>query len=179
MFCKNCGQSVNAGADVCLNCGAKVGMGNTYCANCGAQHDPNADVCLKCGAAIRKASSNNEDSDIVWAVKTCFKKYATFSGRASRKEFWYFILVTTVVDWVLTALGAFSGGLGLPLYGIWELACFIPTIAVASRRLHDVGKSGWWWALIFACGIGVIYPIILACQNGWKGANQYGEEPAR
>ena len=102
------------------------------------------------------------------------KKYAVFSGRAQRKEYWMFILVyyTSVF-----AIGFIEGFLGLfpetdvsVLGAIYNLALFIPSIAVSVRRMHDTDHSGWFiWI--------PIYSFILLCRNGDKGENRFGEDP--
>jgi len=72
------------------------------------------------------------------AIKSVFSKYATFSGRARRSEFWYFFLFNFLVSFVLSLIPFLSA-----VSGLWTLAVLIPTIAVAVRRFHDIGKSGW------------------------------------
>ena len=96
------------------------------------------------------------------------QNYATFKGRASRSEYWYFVLFNIIFSIVL---GFVSGIVDLPiLYTIYSLALLIPSIAVAVRRMHDVGKSGWFILI-------PIYDLILACTEGVKGENEYGTEP--
>jgi uncharacterized membrane protein YhaH (DUF805 family) len=96
------------------------------------------------------------------------QNYATFKGRASRSEYWYFVLFNVIFSIVL---GFVSGIVDLPiLYTIYSLALLIPSIAVAVRRMHDVGKSGWFILI-------PIYDLILACTQGVKGENEYGTEP--
>lgn len=96
------------------------------------------------------------------------QNYATFKGRASRSEYWYFVLFNVIFSIVL---GFGSGIVDLPiLYTIYSLALLIPSIAVAVRRMHDVGKSGWFILI-------PIYDLILACTQGVKGENEYGTEP--
>jgi len=96
------------------------------------------------------------------------QNYATFKGRASRSEYWYFVLFNIIFS---IALGYVSGVVNLPiLYTIYSLALLIPSIAVAVRRMHDVGKSGWFILI-------PIYDLILACTQGVKGENEYGTEP--
>ncbi len=95
------------------------------------------------------------------SIKTCFSKYATFSGRATRSEFWWFYLLNMIVGCI-------------PVVGwIWMLIVIIPTYAVATRRLHDTGRSAWnlLWVLI---------PIVLLilCALESKGDNQYGPKEA-
>ena len=96
------------------------------------------------------------------------QNYATFKGRASRSEYWYFVLFNIIFSIVL---GFVSGIVDLPiLYTIYSLVLLIPSIAVAVRRMHDVGKSGWFILI-------PIYGLILACTQGVKGENEYGTEP--
>jgi uncharacterized membrane protein YhaH (DUF805 family) len=78
--------------------------------------------------------------DFMTAVKTCFAKYATFSGRASRSEYWWFFLFYFIVAMVLAMVST-------TLYAIGVLAMVLPIIAVGARRLHDIGKSGWFLLL--------------------------------
>ena len=109
------------------------------------------------------------------------KKYAVFSGRAQRAEYWYFVLFSTIVSLVLMVLDAMTGtldpqtGYGL-LNGLYTLAVFIPTLAVSVRRLHDIGKSGWWLLIALIPLIGVILLIIWFATDS-KEDNQYGKNP--
>lgn len=114
------------------------------------------------------------------AITTCLRKYATFSGRASRSEFWYFQLFATVTNLVVTILDraifsssdAFNG----PLSWIVTIVFFVPSIAVASRRLHDNDKTGWL-QLIGLTIIGLIPLIVWWATRGTRGANRYGADP--
>lgn len=96
------------------------------------------------------------------------KKYAQFDGRARRSEYWYFALFSTIISVVLSYV---SLAINAPvLSSIYSLAVLIPSIAVAVRRMHDVGKSGWYCLI-------PIYNLILAFTEGERGANQYGPDP--
>ncbi len=108
-----------------------------------------------------------------------FKKYAAFEGRASRAEFWYFLLMQLLIMFGLgivgvIALGEEAGGILVNLYGLIAL---IPTLAVEVRRLHDINKSGWWILISFVPLIGAIVLIVFWATPGDKGLNQYGEDP--
>ena len=109
--------------------------------------------------------------DIQKAVKTCFTKYAEFTGRAARPEFWWFALFQFVV---LTVIGMVSQ----VLYGIAALALLLPALAVGSRRLHDINKSAWLMLLWLIPVIGWILLIYWAVQPGDPAANSYGEPPS-
>ena len=97
------------------------------------------------------------------AISTCFSKYATFSGRASRPEFWWFFLFQILVSIAASMLGDVVAGLV-------SLAVLLPALAVAARRLHDIGKSGWW-QLIMLTGIGLLLLIYWWAQPGSDDAS--------
>ena len=107
---------------------------------------------------------------------TVLKKYVQFSGRARRSEYWYFFLFSAIISIVLAVVDYFMGtrtadGFGKGTLGnIYSVAVLLPSIAVAVRRMHDVGKSGWFVLI-------PIYNFILACTEGEKGTNQYGPDP--
>lgn len=92
------------------------------------------------------------------AISTCFSKYATFSGRASRPEFWWFFLFQVLVSIAASMFGDVINGLV-------NLALLLPALAVGARRLHDIGKSGWW-QLIALTVIGLLVLIYWWVQPG-------------
>jgi uncharacterized membrane protein YhaH (DUF805 family) len=96
------------------------------------------------------------------------QNYATFTGRARRSEYWYFFLFNLIISFVL----GFVGGImdTTVLANIYSLVVLIPSIAVGVRRMHDVGKSGWFILI-------PIYNFILALTEGEKGENEYGADP--
>ncbi len=104
------------------------------------------------------------------------KNYATFSGRARRKEYWMFTLFNGIISLVLSILGAVVPML-YALSIIYSLAVFIPSLAVCVRRLHDVDKSGWWFLIIFVPIVGGILLLVWDCTEGTRGSNQFGEDP--
>ena len=98
------------------------------------------------------------------------KKYAEFNGRARRKEYWMFTLINVIISVVLGIIsGLISPSMDI-LGTIYTVAVLLPSIGVAIRRMHDVGKSGWYILI-------PIYNIILACTDGEKGTNIYGADP--
>ena len=115
--------------------------------------------------------------NIQTAVKTCFSKYATFSGRASRSEYWFFYLFTiiaSVVTWVIdTMLLGYSAEDTGAISLIFQIIIILPSIAVGARRLHDIGKSGWWQLLILTI-IGIILLIVWFATIGSSKKNKYG-----
>ncbi|MBF0136107.1 MAG: DUF805 domain-containing protein [Magnetococcales bacterium] len=113
---------------------------------------------------------------------TCLKKYATFSGRARRKEYWYFTLFNIIIMFLLMAADMTTGsfnheaGMGL-LGGVYTLATFLPSLAVSVRRLHDTNRSGWWLLIVLIPLLGAIALIIFMVLDGKPGQNQYGDNP--
>lgn len=96
------------------------------------------------------------------------KNYAVFNGRARRKEYWMFILFNVIVSF---AFGFICGIIGFPeLANLYSLAILVPSIAVGVRRMHDVGKSGWFILI-------PIYNFVITVTDGEKGENQYGLDP--
>ena len=108
------------------------------------------------------------------SISTCMGKYATFSGRASRSEYWWFYLFVVLMSWGASIAGAatsLEGGAEL-LSGSVNLALVLPVFAAGSRRLRDTGRSGWW-QLIMITLIGLIPLIIWWASEGDKDANKY------
>jgi uncharacterized membrane protein YhaH (DUF805 family) len=97
------------------------------------------------------------------------KKYAEFNGRAGRQEFWMFALINFIISVVLSAIR--------PLGYLYSLAVLTPCLAVGARRLHDIGRSGWFQLLVLIPLIGPIVLIVFAAQDSQPGENQYGPNP--
>lgn len=117
--------------------------------------------------------------DFATAVSTCFEKYATFAGRASRAEFWYFVVfslggtgVGFLIDEAVFAADGWS-----PIGSAFSLATFLPSMAVGARRLHDIGKSGWLQLNGLVPLLGWIFLILWVYKPGMVGANRYGADP--
>jgi uncharacterized membrane protein YhaH (DUF805 family) len=104
------------------------------------------------------------------AIKICFVKYVDFTGRASRPEFWYFVLFVLIAE--LCLLVAYR-----PLGIAFVIACILPRLAVAVRRLHDIDRSGWWIFIAAIPLIGWIALLIWYCQPGHEYANRFGDPP--
>ncbi|MBZ1351958.1 DUF805 domain-containing protein [Alcaligenaceae bacterium LF4-65] len=101
------------------------------------------------------------------AVSTCLSKYATFSGRATRSEFWWFYLFTFLINWI----ASLAAGNVVSL--LVSLAFVLPLWAAGARRLHDIGRTGWW-QLIFITVIGILVLIYWYAQETKPEENQYG-----
>lgn len=110
------------------------------------------------------------------------KKYATFSGRARRKEYWFFVLfyivfaiVATLID---TTTGSYDPSMGIGMLGaILAIGLFVPSLAVSVRRLHDTDRSGWWLLIALIPIIGAIWFIVLMVFDSTPGNNRFGANP--
>jgi uncharacterized membrane protein YhaH (DUF805 family) len=110
-----------------------------------------------------------------WYLKCIRNHYADFEGRARRTEYWMFFLVNLLIAIVVGIVGRI---IHLPVLGsLYSLAVLVPGIAVGVRRLHDTGRTGWWWLIAFIPVIGVIWIIVLFALPGDQGPNQYGADP--
>ena len=110
-----------------------------------------------------------------WYLKVVRDNYANFNGRASRQEYWMFYLFNMIFLGVILAIDTFLGIAFLST--IYTLALMIPGFAVGIRRLHDVGKSGWFLLISLIPLVGVIWLIVLLASKSNPGENQYGAEP--
>jgi len=109
--------------------------------------------------------------------------YADFDGRARRSEYWYFVLFNTLgaiaimlVTMVLGAMSDILGMVGSLAYMAYALGLLVPGIAVAVRRLHDTGKSGWWMLIALIPLAGIVL-IVFMCMDSDPGANAFGPNP--
>ncbi|MDE5645431.1 MAG: DUF805 domain-containing protein [Muribaculaceae bacterium] len=120
---------------------------------------------LSFGEAVNKALAQN---------------YCNFSGRASRSEYWWYVLFTmilgVVIGFVLGIFGAGSTAVSV-IQGLVSLALLLPGLGLCVRRLHDISKSGWWIFISLVPLLGAILLIIWFCKPSDAGMNQYGPEP--
>ncbi len=113
------------------------------------------------------------------SIKAVYGNYAKFSGRATRSEFWWFVLFYVIVYVILGALSGVYSASGEPnmLFGIllliFVLGTIVPYLAVGARRLHDIGKSGWWQLIAIIPLVGLVL-IYFWAQKSQEGSNQYG-----
>ena len=112
------------------------------------------------------------------AISSGFRNYVNFSGRASRSEYWFWTLFTIIVSIVtaLIDLALFRDSGISPLNSLASLGMFLPSLAVAARRLHDIDRTAWWLLLLLT-GIGIIVLIIFYCLRGTSGPNRFGQDP--
>jgi uncharacterized membrane protein YhaH (DUF805 family) len=134
---------------------------------------------------LRAITSGGSSMTFTQSIQTVFSKYATFSGRATRSEFWWWILFIAIVMFVAGLLdsvlvgpalgfGWFAQNGGQPLSVLVSLGLLVPNIAVAVRRLHDIGRTGWWVLIGFIPLIGFVVLLYWYVQPSEDGQNQYG-----
>jgi uncharacterized membrane protein YhaH (DUF805 family) len=126
------------------------------------------------------------------SVRTCLRKYGVFSGRARPAEYWFWYLAVTAVYTVIFAAlivpalitmdpvtqePGVLGTIGMSLWAVVALGTFVPLISAAIRRLHDTGRSGWFYLLNLVPFVGGIIVIVLLALPGEQGPNRFGPDP--
>ena len=97
---------------------------------------------------------------------TALRNWKDFEGRTDRKSYWMFVLVNVLISSLVRVFDSIMPTGNYSIYGLYTLILFVPGIAIAVRRLHDIGKSGWWMLIILIPVIGWIWLIILLAQEG-------------
>ncbi|TCT02974.1 DUF805 domain-containing protein [Aquabacter spiritensis] len=114
------------------------------------------------------------------AYLDAMRNYATFSGRTSRSGYWLFVLILILIELVAAVLDVVLLGYAIehggPISGIVHLIHFIPALAIAVRRLHDIDRTGWW-LLLYLTVIGGLVVLIFHILPGTRGANRFGRDP--
>ncbi|MDE5847167.1 MAG: DUF805 domain-containing protein [Muribaculaceae bacterium] len=113
-------------------------------------------------------------------VRALTQNYCNFSGRASRSEYWWFYLFTCIVSWVVSiVVSLFSSELSIMYIAsmVVGLAFLLPSLGIAVRRLHDIGKSGWWMFISLIPLIGAIILLVWWCKDSQMEPNEYGPVP--
>lgn len=114
-----------------------------------------------------------------WYFKV-LRDYFVFDGRASRKEYWTFLLCHVVVTVLLVIVSvALASGteFGFPLFAVYIVGTFIPHVAVIARRLHDIGKSGGWYFIGWIPYVGPFILLVMLARQGEYGYNRFGHDP--
>lgn len=117
------------------------------------------------------------------AIKSFFKNYVNFKGRARRSEFWFAVLFTSLVSMAISIIAPGHTELindveiqqSSTLSNLWQLAIFLPSLAISWRRLHDVDKSGGWWFFVLLPIVGWILLLIQFVKEGQPAANRFGD----
>lgn len=166
MHCRMCGELLDDKAKFCTVCGAKQEAPETTVeeAILNPSHS-HQDDCAHEGYV----DGSKESVNFIEAFKLFFTRYTDFSGRSRRSEFW----------WAQLSIGLLGGVIDtiVPDFAwIWSLAILVPSIAISLRRLHDIGKSGWWYLINFVPLVGQIVFIVFACKDSTED-NQWGPNP--
>jgi uncharacterized membrane protein YhaH (DUF805 family) len=113
------------------------------------------------------------------AIRSALSRYAEFSGRARRAEFWYFQLFASVINVVIVLIGAAfdCNEFAVIVAGLIALALILPGLGVTVRRLHDVDRSGWWIFIPLLPVVGSILLLVWECSRGTPGTNRFGPDP--
>ncbi len=195
-FCSQCGNKVKT--PYCPSCGARTGVTD------GAALDPqlepardarNASVQTQGPGTDRFRTGLEPDRSTAQSRRSwwdyyfeAFKKYAVFSGRATRSEYWFFFLFNVLVGFGIGVVGGFVGGFSglneqavetatdIPL-ALFMIVTLVPSIAVSARRLHDIGLSGLWLLLYFVPFLGGIAMLCIFCADSQPGPNRFGPNP--
>ena len=116
--------------------------------------------------------------------KSVLKNYANFDGRARRSEYWYYTLMNVIIVItleILLGVGAMVSSVLAIIVGllliVYAIGTLVPSIAVMVRRLHDIGKSGWWYFIALIPLAGPIWLIVLLATDSQEGTNEYGVNP--
>lgn len=160
-----------------------------HCSKCGAPLSPGAQFCNNCGAPVQAAGQQPQYQAPQYgsqqtapvraigfgeAIRNFFTQYATFSGRATRSEYWWIVLFNAIVNAAISmVIGLIQPDLVAIVSGLYSLAILIPTLALIWRRLHDIGKRGTWYLMILIPLVGWIFVIVYFCTASGPD-NQYG-----
>ena len=156
MFCKHCGNMLPDAAKFCDSCGAPV--------------ERNQSAPASAPVSDQTAFQPKAKVGFFEAVKLFFLNYINFSGRSRRSEYWYFFLFNCIMGFLL--------GLIVPDWTwIWSLIVLVPSISLTIRRLHDVGKSGWWYLMGLIPLAGAVILLIQLCKDSDPQPNEWGPSP--
>ena len=159
---------------------SSASMFTMNCPTCGKENESSAQFCGICGTQLSDQPTAVNQSDMGSpnhmvgfgeAISLGFKNYINFNGRATRAEYWWWFLFIVVTGVVLGTIDSITGINALQ--SIFNLATLIPGLALGARRLHDIGKSGWWQLLWFAIIVGWIIMIVWYCKPGNQLGNKY------
>jgi len=123
-----------------------------------------------------------ELTPVDWAKRPILEKYADFTGRASRPEYWWYVLAVVIAFVVARILESIFGVAHLfysygPLSALLWIATIVPSLAVGARRLHDTDRSGWWLLLALLPILGGLILLVFMIISGTRGPNRFGPDP--
>jgi uncharacterized membrane protein YhaH (DUF805 family) len=153
-----------------------------FCPGCGAEIPASALSCPSCGAprdvALSADRLDQKPRTFTGSVALCLRRYFQFTGRAPRAEYWYFTLFAFLTGVAADLADLICFGPNHEIFAsIASLALLIPGLAVWTRRMHDLDRTGWWWLLMFVPVIGWMILLVWACTRGTRGPNRYGPDP--
>ena len=193
-FCSKCGNNVSEQEQATTN--------TMYCYNCGKPVDPKIQYCLNCGVKLNQEEDTYKPKKVgfVEAYQRYWKNYVNFSGRATVAEYWFVVVWNLIIGFATSALQKISGytawydsllefitfGGEFPpiapfaiiaaiIVYMWELANLLPGLALTVRRLHDVGKSGWYILMLLIPIVGWIFLLVALVKKSQPGRNQYDD----
>ena len=160
---------------ICRKCGEVIGDNDRFCSLCGApQWDdrPETPSVLNPRHSHYDNCAHTETKTVgfLQAIALFFRNYTNFRGRSRRSEYWWFCLFNIIVSGILTIAAP-------DVTGLWSVIILIPTLSLAVRRLHDIGRSGWWYLIGLLPLAGGIILIIWFCKDSDPQTNQWGASP--
>ena len=150
-----------------------------YCYNCGKEIPENSQYCTYCNARVGASSGDTSSLPVCkitfgQAIRNFFAQYATFSGRATRSEYWYVVLFNVLINLAISIVfGLISTDIASIVSSIYSLAILIPGLALVWRRLHDIGKSGGWYFMLLIPLVGWIILLVFLCTDSGPD-NRFG-----
>ena len=186
-YCNNCGNFIPEGAKFCENCGAAVeaqadnygnAQTNSYSQQGSYYQQPDPQQGSYYQPPYQQSVVRPKPSvSFGEAISMFFKRYADFSGRSVKSEYWYVFLFNLIVSLVLGFLAGYKSNFFSVLASLYSLATIIPFFALSFRRLHDSGRNGFHFLLSLIPIAGIIILIVLFAQDS-VGDNEYGPAPA-
>ncbi len=172
MFCQKCGDNNSEEAKFCKSCGAPLSPQVESAKNNTAT---GRSTSFNASSNQTNPQGNHDEMNLVNAFKrVVFENYANFNGRASKSEYWWFYLAYVLISIGTSVIDAILGTTFINILA--SLGLMVPTIAAATRRLHDTNRSGWW-QLIAITIIGIIPLIIWLAQSSDHTENRFGPTP--
>lgn len=171
------------------------------CNFCGNENPDDATFCMSCGKSLEQGQtssfeSQEQDAEEVYEYYNfdnengrqlslfsyyvkCFQSFWVFDGRARRCEYWGFVLYNGLVSFILIFILylLLPVSIASAIYDLYNLIIFLPGLAVAVRRMHDIDKSGWYVLIALIPIVGILIALFLDCRKGTDGPNKYGPDP--